>query len=281
MRTLLLTCVLLVAALPQASAAEPQRSARVAITHPTSPVKVVLRVTTGGGFVPVQFNLRLLPTFTLYGDGTVIVPGAVPQISPGPAIDPLVRSRLSERQVQALLKRARQAGLLARGAIDYGDMGAVGVADGPTTTLVVNADGRHVTRSVYALGMGAGAGHLSSAQVRARQALARFIAGLPRAPSGASYTPRAIAVYVAPFQNGGQGGSGRVVWPLQRDLANAGKPLSSGLEYRCIIVGGSAAKTLLARLRQANAQSQWVMRGQTARTYQLIARPLLPDEPGC
>jgi hypothetical protein len=146
MRHLTLSALVLAAALSAAPAAP------AAIVHPRKATDVVVRVGTGGGFVPVQVNLRALPSFTLYGDGTVIVPGPVIQIYPGPAIYPLVRSRLSEHQVQALLRRAQAAGLLARGSIGYGDMGAVGVSDMPTTTLIVNARGRHVERAAYALG---------------------------------------------------------------------------------------------------------------------------------
>jgi hypothetical protein len=251
------------------------------ITHPTARARVVVRVSSGGGFVAPQTNLRALPSFTLYGDGTVIVPGAIPQIYPGPAIQPLVMLRLDERQVQALLERARRAGLLAGGAIDYGNMGAVGVSDAPTTTLIVNANGRRVTRQAYALGMGSGAGRLSAKQVRARQALARFIATLPSGASGGRYVPPALAVYAARSQGPAQHGAGKVVWPLASDLATAGKPAANGLAYRCITVKGSDAKSLLARLRAANEQSQWVMRGHPDRAYQVIARPLLPDEAGC
>jgi hypothetical protein len=277
MRILLLTSALLLA-VPGAATARAQREA---IAHPTAPAKIVLRVTSGGGFVTLETNLRALPSFTLYGDGSVIVPGVVPQISPGPALYPLVRSKLNERQVQTLLTRAQQAGLLARRVIDYGDMGAVGVSDGPTTALVVNANGRHVVREAYALGMGAGGGRLSAQQVAARQALARFIARLPLKPSGARYTPHAIAVYVARSTGPAQPGAGQVTWPLKSDLASAGKPLASGVAYRCITVSGKNVKTLIARLREANEQSRWVVRGHAGRTYQVVARPLLPDEPGC
>jgi hypothetical protein len=278
MRILLLTSALLIAGLSQDAGAA---NARVAISHPTAPSKVVLRVTVGGGFVAPQTNLRALPSFTLYGDGTVIVPGAVPQIFPGPAIAPLVRRTLSERQVQALLVRAREAGLLAPGAIDYGDMGSVGVSDAPTTSLVVTAGGRQVNRQAYALGIGAGAGRLSARQVKARQALARFIATLPVKLAGARYVPHAIAVYVGRSPSPAPAGAGRVVWPLSSDLATAGKPAANGLAYRCITVGGTGVKALLAKLRSANEQSRWTVRGRPNRTYELIARPLLPDEPGC
>jgi len=55
----------------------------------------------------------------------------------------------------------------------------------------------------------------------------------------------------------------------------------SGLNYRCISVGGADARTMLATLRNANEVSLWSMRASPARSYQLIARPLLPDERNC
>ena len=140
---------------------------------------VVLRVSSGGGFVTPKTNLRALPSFTLYGDGSVIVPGPVIQIYPGPALTPLVRSKLDEGAVQAVLARAKAAGLLAPRGIDYGGMGAVGVSDMPTTTLVVNAAGKRFKRQAYALGAPAQGGRLSPAQARARKTLQQFIAGLP------------------------------------------------------------------------------------------------------
>lgn len=275
MRLLLLTSVLLTATLALAS------SAAAAIRHPTGAAQVVVRVTNGGGFVPVEFNLRALPSFTLYGDGTIVVPGPVIQIYPGPAIYPLVRSKLSERQVQALLTRAKQAGLLAPGAIDYGDMGSIGVADASTTTVFLNAAGRHLKREAYALGITAGSGRVTPAQVRARRALSRFIARLPQHLAGTPYTPRALAVYVGPYRGAPQAGAAPVVWPLESDLATAGKRPPSGLDFRCFTVSGNNTTTLLATLRKANERSRWKARAGGDDTYQVIARPLLPDQPGC
>ena len=275
MRRLLLTALVLAAADLTAAPTAP-----AAIGHPRTATDIVVRVTTGGGFVPVQVNLRALPSFTLYGDGTVVVPGAVVQIFPGPAIYPLVRSKLSERQVQALLQRARAAGLLARGTIAYGDMGAMGVTDMPTTTVRINALGRHAQRSAYALGATAG-GRLSPAQTKARKALSRFIAQLPQGLAGTRYAPHAIAIYAGPFQGQGQPGAGRVRWPLASNLATAGTRPQSGAGYRCITVRGAAVAKLLATLRKANEQSQWIARPGAARAFQVIARPLLPDERDC
>jgi hypothetical protein len=274
---ILLTSVLFLAALPSAAGATATRPQRAAISHPASATKVVLRISSGGGFVTPQTNLRALPSFTLYGDGTVIVPGVIVQIYPGPAVYPLVRSKLRESQVQALLRGAVRAGLLARGAIDYG---MVGVSDMPTTTVLLNAAGRHVKREAYALGATGGT-PLPARQARAREQLTRFIAGLPHGVSGARYAPRALAVYVAPSDGQAQPGSSHVVWPLRRNLATAGTRVPSGLNYRCISVGGADARTLLATLRKANELSRWTMRSSPGQSYQLIARPLLPDEADC
>ena len=281
MRIALLPLVLLATAFSATAGAATTRSQGAAIVHPKAARAVVLRVSSGGGFVTPQTNLRALPSFTLYGDGTIIVPGAIIQIYPGPAVYPLVRSRLDERGVQALLKRAQRSGLLAPNAIDYGGMGAVGVSDMPTTTLLVNAAGRHVKRAAYALGASAQGGRLTPAQAKARRALAQFVAKLPHGLSGAVAPPHALAIYVAPFTGQAQPGAPRIVWPLERSLATAGKPVSSGLAYRCMAVGGEDAKTLLAALRKANEQSRWTAGPGAKASYQLVARPLLPDERGC
>ena len=183
--------------------------------------------------------------------------------------------------MQALLRAATRAGLLARGAISYGDMGTIGVADAPTTTVHLNAAGRRVVRQAYALGFAAGGGRLPPAQATARAALRRFIDGLPRGLAGGRYVPRGLAIYVAPYpQQGGVGGAA-VVWPLSSDLATAGRKASIGAGYRCISVRGQDAATLLATLRHANDRSRWVVRGKPATAYALVTRPLLPDERNC
>jgi hypothetical protein len=159
-------------------------------------------------------------------------------------------------------------------------MGAVGVSDMPTTTVTINARGRHVQRSAYALGARVG-GRLSAAQAKARKALSRFVAQLPQGVSGARVAPHAIAIYAGPFQGKGQPGGSRVRWPLASDLATAGTRPQSGAGYRCITVRGKAVAKLLATLRKANEQSQWIARPGATRTFQVIARPLLPDERDC
>ena len=163
-------------------------------------------------------------------------PARIPQIFPGPAINPLVRSRLSERQVQALLERARQAGLLARGRIDYGDMGAVGVSDRPTTTLVVNAAGRPSTRRRTRWASARAAGRLRPAG-RARK---RWRASSPRCRSGrpARAPPARDRRLRGAFRGRARrrGRTGRVAAEEQSRHRRQTGP--NGLAYRCITSTG-------------------------------------------
>jgi len=83
-RSLVVAAMLVAVSTTTASA---RRAAPIA--HPTGPNQVVIRTSTGGGFVAPQASLGAVPSFTLYGDGTIVIPGVVPQIAPGPAIKPL------------------------------------------------------------------------------------------------------------------------------------------------------------------------------------------------
>jgi hypothetical protein len=280
MHTLIARSLVAAVALAAAPTAAAEDVGTAAIAHPTSRTAVVVRVASGGGFVAPQATLGAVHAFTLYGDGTVIVPGPVPQISPGPAITPLLRSHLSEHQMQALLLRAKRAGLLAQGTISYGDMGSVGVSDMPTTTVTLNAAGRMFVRRAYALGALAHGNRMPPAQAKARRELAGFIAGLPHGLAGARYVPRGVAVFVTPSSGPAQPGGRPIAWPLATDLATAGKP-TSPTGYRCIAVHGADARRLLTRLRTATNQSRWTAQGKPGTLFALVFRPLLPDEQGC
>jgi hypothetical protein len=156
-----------------------------------------------------------------------------------------------------------------------------GISDMPTTTLVVRAAGRRVVRSAYALGASAGGPGVTPAQAAARRALSRFVASLPHGRTARVYVPRALAVYAGPFRGQPQAGAPRRAWPLASDLATAGRRRPSGFEYRCLTVRGAAARTLLAALARGNEQTRWYVRSHRAQSYQLVVRPLLPDESGC
>ena len=68
-----------------------------------------------GGFVPVDYMLSAMPSFSLYGDGTLITPGAQIDIYPGPALPAIQQQQVSEAAIQAILQAALDAGLGATG----------------------------------------------------------------------------------------------------------------------------------------------------------------------
>ncbi len=248
------------------------------IAHPIGPTDVVLQVGEGGGFVAPQFAVRQIPSFTLLGDGTVLTPGAVPEIFPGPAVAPIFKAKLNEEEVQALLRRATDAGLMDTTAPDYGDMGSVGIADAGTTTVTIHAGGADHSVAAYALSTDGGSG-LSAAQVAARKALSAFVAELP-SPSGATaYAPSSYTAYIGKPTSTPQAGASPVVWPGAGDLATIGS--SSPTDMRCVEVTGVDATALGEALAKANDQTQWVASSSTNATFSLTVRPGIPGDVGC
>jgi hypothetical protein len=259
------------------------------IAHPTGARDVVVRVASGGGFVAVETNLASLPSYTLYGDGTVIRTVAAPAgsaLALGAGAAPqLETGHLDEAAVQELLSQAERAGLLAPGAIDYGDMGSVGVADMPTTTVTLAAGDAKVTRDAYGLGAGEvpGGHSLTAAQQADRAALSGFVALTEGTlPDAKPYVPERVAVFVAPGLSQPQPSDGEpATLPIGADLATlsaAGAGSAAG--FGCTVVEGAAVPKLLAVTARPSASGLW--RGPRGKeTYRVVVRPLLPDETGC
>lgn len=118
------------------------------IQHPTGATDVVLRLESGGGFVPIDFLATNAPIFTLYGDGRVVwrdvsapLPEPIGSVSP---LSPFRTVRLTEPAIQSLLEDALGRGGLQDAAATYMGSGA----DLPTTTFTINANG--LTKTVSA-----------------------------------------------------------------------------------------------------------------------------------
>ena len=113
-----------------------------AIAHPTGPMDVVLRIEETGGLMAVESSLTYTPTFTLYGDGTVIWRDnfAMPPDSGDNLIrpTPLLVTRLDEGTMQVLLAEAIGPGGLGVAVGPYNEMMG---ADIPSTIFTINAGG--------------------------------------------------------------------------------------------------------------------------------------------
>jgi hypothetical protein len=113
-----------------------------AIAHPTGATDVVLRIEETGGLQMLEASLTYTPTFTLYGDGTVIWRDnfAMPPASSDNLIrpTPLRITRLDEATIQAVLAEAIGPGGLGVAVGPYNEtMGA----DIPSTIFTINAGG--------------------------------------------------------------------------------------------------------------------------------------------
>ncbi len=122
------------------------------IAHPTGANDLLLRIEYTGGFVAPEALLQRYPSFSLYGDGTVITQGAQIEIYPQPALPPLISTHVDEEGIQRILHAAIAAGL------DGPDVTYAGIpiADAPDTVFTLNLDGRTHTTTVTALGMDVG-----------------------------------------------------------------------------------------------------------------------------
>jgi hypothetical protein len=255
------------------------------IEHPTGADQLILRMAYEGGFVPYEYTLGSTPFWSLFGDGTLIVPGPQIEIYPGPALPNLTATPVSEEGIQAILEAARDAGLMD-GDANYGDQC---IADAATTVFTTDADGQTSVVSAYALDVGEPAGTCGSDEdADARAKLAAFQAKLTDLrswlPDGSlgterPYDPTELRVYVLPYQGDTELPQDPIEWPLEPPLGLFGEPIENApSETRCGVVTGEDLTTLLPAAKEANALTPWTSGGTE---YQLIFRPLLPDERGC
>jgi hypothetical protein len=260
-------------------------SGTTGIEHPTDANDLILGVAYEGGFVAYEYTLGTTPFWSLFGDGTLIVPGPQIEIYPGPALPNLTATPVSEDGVQAILQAARDAGLMD-GDANYGDMC---IADAANTVFTTTADGSTSVVSAYALDVGEPTGTCGGGKdAEARAKLVAFQAKLTDLaswlPAGslgteAPYDPTEMRVYVLPYQGDPELPQDPIAWPLATSLDGFGEAVANApSETRCGVVTGEDLTTLLAAAQDANALTPWTSGGTE---YHLIFRPLLPDEHTC
>jgi hypothetical protein len=253
------------------------------IDHPTGPADLVLRMDVGGGFVAPSYELRRIPTWSLFGDGRIITEGPQIEIYPGPALPSVQVQTITQDGIQAILEAAKAAGLL--GPDRTFDQGCV--ADAPTTTFTMYADGAKHVVSAYALGMVPGS--CPGEDTEARATLAKFSAKLSDLaswlPTGSlgeqgQFEPSEMRVYVQPYAGSPEPGLHQtsIDWPLSDPLSSFGQADATYGDFRCGVVGGANLAKLLPDAQRANELTPWRSGGTD---YSLIFRPLLPDEHTC
>lgn len=255
------------------------------VDHGTAPEDLLLRWGYEGGFTPPEYQLTNLPSFSLYGDGTIVRPGPQIEIYPGPAIPALETTRVDEDGVDAILDAAFEAGLDT--VSDLTDMGSVGIADAPESVFTLRAGGVDRTIRVYALGELTGQPPgMPDEEYEARQALLELIdrlgslrTWLPEGSVGASgvYDVTGVRAFVSRYRSQTDLPQPEIEWPLDESLRGIGEEADAG--YRCVVVTGSDWTDRLEPLAaDANQLTPWTSGGQR---YAIAFRPLLPDETAC
>lgn len=240
-----------------------------------APDAMLLRIAADGGFVPPGYLVTRLPSISVYADGRVIEPGAVPAIYPGPASAPLVLHRLGRDGIEGIRAAARGAGLA--GPDRAYNTGVV--ADVETTVITFwDAAGPH-RLAIYALGFDPGPA--ASAEERAARTAAANLVKQVRAyvdaTTGESYMPTAYRVYPTRATSGPSGEPAPNVldWPADlpalATMPAASLPPGAG----CAVLEGAAATSFRALLASATAITRY---RQAGTEWTLLTRPLLPDE---
>ena len=267
------------------------------IEHPTGSEPILI-VDNTGGFAPVEFMATRLPAFVLLGDGRVIVQGAQTLEFPGPALPALIERTLTEEGIQEVLRGVEDTNLFTADLELNGAQSMV--ADATNTVFVLNAGGREVTVSVYALGMLSPDMEpppgMTSGEIEAHRILTQLNDGLMTLdtwlPASAwetegwqPYQPEALRLYVRDVTGeppvGGDLPEQVRAWPTDDDPAAFGvEEAFFGNGTRCGVVDGELGVLWLAEMNGANQMTLWTDDGQ--RRFSVTARPVLPHEdPAC
>jgi hypothetical protein len=234
--------------------------------------KVILRMSVGGGFVPMSVAMLEMPTFTLYADGSAIFRPSTGGTFDAPVA--FVEAQLSDEQVAALLAYAAGPGGLAVAAEEYTDMF---VSDAPTTVFTIDTPELSKTVSVYGLGIenpqgGADAEILAQLETLA-ETLSTFETQVEagNVESAALYEPLSYLATIAPDYEGNT--ATPEVWPW--DIAIPTIPSDMGW-VRLVLTPEQVAQVTTV---PSGGVSDLYFIGPADERVLVSIRPLLPDEP--
>lgn len=238
---------------------------------------VVLLVENVDGFLTREATFQMLPQTVVYGDGTVIEPGAQILIYPGPALPAVNRSAVDAATVEAIVAAAREAGLDTHEA----DYGRPLIEDAGDTVVTVEIDGEVYVHRATALALdpeGTPSEGVDADQAAARQRLATFLDEARQlVADGTSEDPVPYAadrfrLYV---QSAVGVPADPEIDPSERDWGIDGVELAAS---DCTPVEPPAAEELADVLADADALTRFSSGGEE---WIVIARPVLPHETTC
>ena len=265
------------------------------ISHATGPTDLVLQATSGGGLLPQELRLAEMPNVSIYGDGRVVMLGLHGGGPEDPLLPELTETRLTADGMARILQAAREAGILGPDRrFDLPD-----VYDLWTVWFTATTDGKPHRVSAYALGFEDEARLAPPGEMEARRKLDTLYghlvdlrAWLPPGTVGpdSAYEPVETRILVTPLLDWSTADGGATPGPATpradqevRDWPLAGSPESFGAAvgahgeaWYCAVIEPDQVVGL--GLETATRDTRW-RAGDSL--YQVVARPLLPDESGC
>lgn len=237
------------------------------------PQSTLLTVTSGGGFVPVEFFVNSGPYLILTRGGELITQGPMIEIYPGPLMSNWLVEQLDSESILFVLEELDALGI-AGFRDEINDEAASMVADAPTTTLTFfNQDGPH-SFSVYALGIGE---DFDDPRVPILANLVNRL-GTMGTGSGSSYLPERLQVVAAPGGDVEPELMNERPWPLNVTYEEMSPLEAGGAEWRCAAFEGEEVDALLTEFGQANQATRWAT---DQGLFQILVRPLFPGENPC
>lgn len=241
------------------------------IEHPTGSDELVVRVEVTGGLLAPEAQLQTVPSVSILGDGRIFVSGPHIEIYPPPAmVNPLV-GKLEEKDVQAILTKAQESGMLEKDTRIKNDR----VADASTHVFLINARGQTYQTEAYALL------EAETAEGRDVRAFQEFLSTFSDRASEQWEPDRIqVVVFVPPVDSAPDVEPNRIEWPLAPSPEEFGSPYEiAGLQgARCGVAEGVELSKLRAALDQATSITLW---SSNAKEFRVAVVPILPDQEGC
>lgn len=229
----------------------------------------VMRISSEGGFLPVEVALNTGPRYTLLGNGRLIYQGAQTLEFPGRLVPPYMVATLDDNQMKAILAMVEDIGLpdiddqVDDSAMDF-------VADASTEVITYWDDAGEHRLAVYAIGIEETPSERNAAFLELIETLDRFSAEAPAEP----YEAEGVRVIA---------GDGFVdpefedirSWPLEETDLGAWETLPNG--WQCTVIDGPVPEVF----EEATQATTWEPPDGTSDPVTLLVRPLHPGEPDC
>ena len=235
-------------------------------SHPTGADDVVVSYAELGGFTTREYAFRQPPSVLIAGDGRLFSPGAQIEIYPGPLLPAVQVQPIAEADIQRILAAADEAGLLAD--VDYTTDTLV--ADAPTATVTISANGETWVHEAYALSID---GPDTTEAMPQRQALSEFISllrsiGEESMGEATLFEPTEYEIQAIVVDDLSAYGTDGIEPTVEEWPADVSVRLADAAE--CIVVPASEVGDLLT------SANELMFFDDASVTYQVLARPALP-----